>query len=221
MDVLITGGTGYVGSALIPRLLARGHCVRALVRKSSLGRLTQGAVAISGDALEEGSVSAALRPGDTLVHLVGTPHPSPSKAAQFRSIDLVAIRASVAAAARVGEVHLVYVSVAQPAPIMRAYLAARAQGEQSIVAAGLTATILRPWYILGPGRRWPVLLLPLYKLAEALPATRAGAQRLAFVTLEQMLNALIYAVESRPAEGQRRIIDVPAIKRAPESAGGA
>jgi uncharacterized protein YbjT (DUF2867 family) len=119
---------------------------------------------------------------------------------------------------RVNPAHLVYVSVAQPAPVMRAYIAARAQGEQSIVEAGLTATILRPWYVLGPGRRWPSFLLPLYKLAETFPATRPGARRLAFVTLEQMVNALIYAVELPPPAGQRRVMDVPAIKRAPEIA---
>jgi uncharacterized protein YbjT (DUF2867 family) len=219
MEILVTGGTGYVGAALIPRLLSRGHRVRALARPSSLSRVPAGAQAVSGDALDAGSVGAALRPEDTLIHLVGTPHPNPSKAAQFRAVDLVSIRASVAAALRVGPAHLVYVSVAQPAPVMRAYLAARAQGEQSIVQAGLTATILRPWYVLGPGHRWPVVLLPIYKLAEALPATRAGARRLGLVTLEQMVNALVYAVESPPPAGHRRVLDVPAIKRASESSG--
>ena len=43
-----------------------------------------------------------------------------------------------------------------------------------------------PWYVLGPGHRWPYLLLPMYKLMELLPSTRAGATRLGLVTLEQM-----------------------------------
>lgn len=57
---------------------------------------------------------------------------------------LPSIRASVTAARRVGIAHLVYVSVAQPAPVMRAFIAVRAQGEAMIREAGLTATILRP-----------------------------------------------------------------------------
>ena len=45
----------------------------------------------------------------------------------------------------------------------------RSEGEALIRAAGLNATILRPWYVLGPGHRWPVVLIPAYWLAERLP----------------------------------------------------
>ena len=140
-------------------------------RQTSLGRVPDGATPVVGDALDAESVAAALRSGDTVVHLVGTPQPNPSKAKQFEQIDLVSIRAAVAAAKRVGIAQLVYVSVAQPAPIMRAYLAVRAAGERMIKEAGLTATVLRPWYVLGPGHRWAMILVPLYKIAELVPAT--------------------------------------------------
>ena len=39
----------------------------------------------------------------------------------------------------------------------------------------------RPWYVLGPGHRWPYLLLPIYKFAELIPKTRKGALRLGLV----------------------------------------
>ena len=71
----------------------------------------------------------------------------------------------------------------------------------------MNATILRPWYVLGPGHRWPYLLLPVYKLMEMLPATREGATRLGLVTLDQMVAALIDAVET-PAHGVR-MLEVP------------
>jgi len=67
-----------------------------------------------------------------------------------------------------------------------------------------------PWYVLGPGHRWPYLLLPIDKLAERVPQTRDGAQRLGLVTLEQMLNALTFAVEN-PVQGTR-ILGVPEIR---------
>ena len=214
IEVLVIGGTGYMGGRLISALLARGHRVRALARQSSLDRVPEGATPVVGDALDAESVAAALRSGDTLVHLVGTPHPNPSKARQFEQIDLVSIRASVTAAKRVGIAHLVYVSVAQPAPIMRAYLAVRAAGEGMIKAAGLTATVLRPWYVLGPGHRWAILLVPLYKIVELVPATRESAKRLGLVTIGQMLGALVTAVESPPPKGQVQIVEVAGIRRA-------
>lgn len=211
-DILITGGTGYVGRPLAGALCARGHRVTTLARPESLARVVSGA-AVAGDALDAGSIRRALVPGATLVHLVGTPHPSPAKAASFLAVDLASIEASVAAASSAGVAHLVYVSVAHPAPVMQAYIDARRRGEAAIAAAGVTASILRPWYVLGPGHRWPVVLLPLTWLAEALPPTRAAAQRLGFVTLAQMVGALVAAVEEPPPTGTQRIVDVPAIRR--------
>jgi nucleoside-diphosphate-sugar epimerase len=214
IDILVTGGTGFIGAHLIPVLIARGHRVRVLARRESSGRVIGGATAIIGDVLDGNSVRAALMPGDTLIHLVGTPHPNPRKADQFEKVDLISIRAAVAAAKSAAVSHLVYVSVAQPAPVMRAYLWVRTLGEMMIREAGLTATILRPWYVLGPGRHWPVLVKPLYKLAEMIPVTRRTAERLGLVTIEQMVNALVRAVEYPPMLGQQRIVDVPAIKNA-------
>jgi nucleoside-diphosphate-sugar epimerase len=214
LDILITGGTGYIGQHLIRALLARGHRVRVLARQASLGRVPAGGTPVIGDALVVDSVKATIQPGNSVVHLVGTPHPTPTKADQFEKVDLVSIRATVSAAKQVGISHLVYLSVAQPAPIMQAYLWVRALGEAMIREARLTATIVRPWYVIGPGRWWPKAIAPLYKIAEMIPATRATAERLGLVTIEQMINAIVYALENPPPAGQQRIVDVPGIRRA-------
>ena len=67
--------------------------------------------------------------------------------------------------------------------------------------------------LLKRGHRWPLILLPFYKLAEAIPLTATAAMRLGLVTIEQMVNALVYAVDHPPSQGERRIIDVPLIRR--------
>ena len=210
--VFISGGTGYMGQRLIPRLLARGHEVRALVRPGSENKLPQGCTPVVGNALDGESYVNQISPADTFVQLVGVAHPSPAKGAEFRQIDLPAGLGAVHAAKSSGIRHFIYVSVAHPAPMMHAYIAVRMECEAAIASAGLNATILRPWYVLGPGHRWPHLLVPLYKLAGLLPQMRDGALRMGLVTLDQMLNALTYAVEN-PVLGTR-VVPVPEIRAA-------
>ena len=211
-SVFIEGGTGYMGQRLIPRLLQRGHRVCALVRSGSEKRLPAGCEPIFGNALDGKSYADKISPADTFVQLVGAAHPSPAKAVQFHQIDLPSGLGAISAAKSAGIRHFVYLSVAHPAPIMQAYIGVRAECEAAIESAGLKATVLRPWYVLGPGHRWPYLLIPMYKIAELLPWTREGAQRLGLVSLEQMIRALVFAIEN-PVEG-RRILTVPEIRAA-------
>ena len=117
------------------------------------------------------------------------------------------------AARRAGVQHFVYVSVAHPAPVMRAYIAVREEGEALVKSSGIRATILRPWYVLGPGHYWPSVLIPVYAVLRMIPSTRAGAERLGLVTRGQMIAALVHAIETPPSESLR-ILEVPQIRRA-------
>jgi len=199
-----------MGRCLSEELIRRGHTVRGLVRAGSETRLARGCEAVVGDPLDAATYRNRVAPYDTFVQLVGVAHPGPTKAAQFRSIDLRSAKEAVSAASGAGIRHFVYVSVAHPAPIMREYIAARTEGEETIRAAGLNATIVRPWYVLGPGRRWPLLLLPAYWLMGALPNTRESARRLGLVTLHQMVQTMANAID-RPPSGVR-VVEVPQIR---------
>ena len=170
----------------------------ALVRHGSESKLATGATAVCGNALDQSTFQDHIYPAQTFIQLVGVPHPSPAKAEQFKSVDLLSVRASVKAAVAADIQHFVYVSVAHPAPVMKSYIAVRSEGEALIRSAGLNATILRPWYVLGPGHQWPALLLPIYWILEQLPPTRESARRLGLVSIGHMLNALINAVEDSP-----------------------
>jgi uncharacterized protein YbjT (DUF2867 family) len=141
---------------------------------------------------------------------LGVAHPAPSKEREFRAIDLASLRASVAAARKARVAHFIYVSVAQPAPVMKAYQRVRKECERILADSGIPKTVLRPWYVLGPGHWWAVALKPFYALAEAIPQMRESGRRLGLVTLGQMVEALVWAVE-HPTQ-KTRIIKVPQIR---------
>jgi len=195
VTVHISGGSGYLGSALLPLLHARGHHTAFIPR---------------AHVFDAEAIARQLAPGDTLIHLTGTPRPAPWKGAAFRAVDLPSLQASARAARQQRAGHFVYVSVAHPAPAMHAYIAVRREAEAFLAHLNLPRTILRPWYVLGPGHRWPHLLQPFYAMAELLPGTRDTARRLGLVTLRQMAAALAHAVDHPAA---CRVIEVPEIRR--------
>lgn len=209
-SIFVTGGTGYIGSRLIPLLRKRGHQVKALVRDGSQGKLPAGATGLVGDALKLDSYTDEVRGSDTFVHLIGVPHPSPAKGKQFREVDLISIQVAIKAARDAEVRHFVYLSVAHPAPTMKDFIAVRTAGEQLIRESGIPATFVRPWYVLGPGHLWPYAIVPVYWILERVPKTRESAQRLGLVTINQMLSTLVWAVENAPAGVE--IIDVPRIR---------
>jgi len=209
--VFVTGGTGYLGRALIAALAKRNLRVRALVRSGSQSKLQLGAEAVIGNVFDPARTARSLVAGSIVVHLVGTPRPAPWKAREFRAVDGASLVAVLEAARNARVAHFVYVSVAQPAPVMKAYVGVRAECEERLRASGLAVTILRPWYVLGPGHRWPYLLVPLYWLAERLPPTAAGARRLGLISLAEMVAALVWVVE-HPTGGVR-VLAVPEMRR--------
>lgn len=78
MTILVTGGTGLVGSRLLPRLVAVGiHC-RALVRAGKT--VPPGVTAVQGDILDPASLAAAVKGVDAVVHLAAVLRlPEPEK----------------------------------------------------------------------------------------------------------------------------------------------
>jgi uncharacterized protein YbjT (DUF2867 family) len=201
-QVFVAGGTGYLGRPLIEKLCSNKFAVSAVVRPQSASKLPAECHWVPGDVLDSRTYRDRVPSGSVFVHLVGTPHPAPWKGRQFRSVDLVSLQQSVTVAKCAGASHFVFVSVAQPAPVMKAFIEVRMLCERAIRESGLNATILRPWYVLGPGHYWPYALIPVYRVLDAIPSTRASAERLGLVTRAQMVNALAAAVASN-ASGVR------------------
>lgn len=210
-NIFITGGTGYIGSRIIPVLIKNGFNVTALARKNSRNKLPQGCKSVEGNALDENTFKEYVKECDIFIQLVGVSHPSPAKKEEFKKIDLASIEASVNAATSAGVKHFVYLSVAHPAPMMKEYIEVRKCGELLLAKSEIPSSIIRPWYIIGPGHYWPLVLKPVYKIFEWIPATRKQAINLGLVRLEEMLNTILYAVKNPPNEGLR-IYKTPEIR---------
>jgi uncharacterized protein YbjT (DUF2867 family) len=207
--VFVAGATGYIGTRLGEELIRRGHAVSGLVREGSEHKLPAGCVPVVGNALDSATFREKVGAADTFVQLVGVAHPRPAKAREFREIDFKSCQESLVAAVANGVEHFIYVSVAHPAPMMKAYIEVRTACEEMIRSSGLNATILRPWYVLGPGHYWPYLLKPAYWLARQIPSMREGARRLGLLTWRQMVAALATGMEA-PPRGVR-VVEVPEI----------
>lgn len=202
-----------MGKRLIKLLLGRNYKVKALVRSGSENKLPKGCDYVIANPFDATTFSNYIPAGATFVQLLGVAHPGPSKKKQFKAIDLASVKASAIAAAKAGAKHFVYVSVAQmPTSIMAVYQQCRADGEAAIKATDIPATFIRPWYVIGPGHYWPLLLSPLFKLLEIIPATGAKAKALRLVSLNQMLNSLVYAIDHPPVAGVH-VIEIDEIRK--------
>ena len=128
--VFLSGGTGYVGRALAAKLVERGHRARVLARAGSEHKVPAGAEVVLGNPLDPTTFASVVSAADTFVQLTGVAHPAPWKEQAFRAIDLVSVRASAQVSKSAGVSHFVYVSVAQPAPVMKAYIRVHQEGER-------------------------------------------------------------------------------------------
>lgn len=209
--VFISGGTGYVGKELIKQLLQKRYEVYALARRGSEKKLPEGCNIITGDALKAETFRDKIFPCETFVQLTGVAHPGPGKEHLFKEIDLASVQASVENAKYAGIKNFIYISVTNPAPVLKAYVDVRVEGERLIKESGMNAYIIRPWYIIGPGHYWPLILAPLYFLAGLIPSLKDKAIDLGLVKLEKVIKSLMYAVDN-PMPGVR-IITMKQLKR--------
>jgi uncharacterized protein YbjT (DUF2867 family) len=139
--ILVTGGTGTLGRPLVARLREAGRQVRVLSRHE--GEAAEGVERVTGDLIAGEGVDAAVGAAEVIVHCAGT---------RGAKDDEVQTRNLVAAAARAGRPHLVFISVvgADRVPVegrldraMFGYFAAKLRAERTIADSRLPWTTLR------------------------------------------------------------------------------
>jgi uncharacterized protein YbjT (DUF2867 family) len=156
-SVLVTGGTGTLGRALVPLLAARGHDVRVLSRRSR-PVLPAGVTGFPGDVRTGAGIERAVRGADVVVHAASSP------ARRAMDTEVAGSRNIAAAAATVGA-HVVYISIVGVDRHRYAYYRAKRAAELVIEGAAAPWTVLRAtqfhnlistflrsgWFIRTPG----------------------------------------------------------------------
>jgi nucleoside-diphosphate-sugar epimerase len=233
MKILVTGGTGFLGSHLVGALFERGHEVRALVRRGSDVRGLNGADLVYGDLTEPDSLRQAVEGVEAVYHLAairdkwGTPYQA------YYTVNVKGTQDLLDAAA--GQVNkFVYCSTAGVARYpgnlqadeslpyntdghgQYCYHHTKALAEQLTLECARTgqvpASVVRPTIVYGPGDAWGMMTRLVTMLAQGRFAPVGdGRNHLHLVYVDDVIRAFLLAGESSKSVGQVYIVAGPSL----------
>jgi NADH dehydrogenase len=152
MKVFVTGGAGFVGTAVIKALLAADHSVHALVNHRKLQIQNDRVTSFTGDLFNATALDSAMRGCNAVVHLVGIIAENPAKGITFDRIHFEGTVAVVEATTRAGIRRYIHMSaLGAAADAASLYHRSKFRAEQFVRASALDWTILQPSLIHGPG----------------------------------------------------------------------
>lgn len=207
--VLVTGGEGFLGSHLIPRLLARGHLVRAtfLDDDGPGRRAAPGIDWRRADLCREEDVRGLAEGCEAAVHLAGLF--APSRRQSLARVHGTGTRHLIREAERAGVRRLVYVSVLGARPGGDGYFGTKFDAETAVVSSAVPSVILRPSVIYGPSDRFTSSIVHMLRRLPAFPLPGGGRFRLQPLAVEDMVEALSQCVERDDLEGHEYEVGGP------------
>ena len=148
-SIFLSGGSGFVGGAVIDELLKRHDEIKALVNKRPIA--TAGVESIRADLFDPPSLVAAMRGCTAVIHLVGIIAENPGAGVTFERMHFEATRNVVDAAKGAGVRRYIQMSaLGTRADAKSEYHKTKWKAEEYLRASGLEWTILQPSMIHGP-----------------------------------------------------------------------
>lgn len=204
MKILLTGGTGFIGSYILRELAGTEHSVRILTRDGSSRDLAIQAdnfEVYKGNIRERESLRGPMEGCDAVIHLVGIIREAPSSGITFESIHAEGSRNVASAAKEAGVRTFVHMSANGARPDgVSPYQTSKWQAEKAVESAGFeTYTIFRPSIVFGkPDRGRPEfasdLVRQLVRPFPILPVFGDGKFEMQPVAVESLASAMVQAV---------------------------
>ncbi len=190
----ITGGTGFVGKAVLAKALAAGHSVRALARRRQEER--EGIEWVAGSLENDPTLEQLVAGADAVIHIAGVVN-APDRA-RFEAGNGIGTAAVIDAMNRSGAGRLVHVSsLAAREPQLSDYGWSKAEAERYVRTSGLDWTMVRPPAIFGPG---DAELLELFQMAARGLVLLPPGGRLSVIHVDDLADLLVLLAEQRDGE---------------------
>ena len=201
--LLITGCTGFVGSALVHRLSREGVEIRGLSRNPQHPK-DPNLPAIhlfSGNILDTNALSRAMEGVDQVIHLVGILFEQPGQT--FEKVHRQGTKNVVDAAKKAGVSRFLHMSSLGTRPDGRSrYHRSKWQAEEVVRKSGLNYTIYRPSVIFGPFDAFTNVFSKMVRYSPLAPLLGDGSMRMQPVWIEDLVAFLWHSLDDETAAGQ-------------------
>lgn len=199
--IVITGGSGFIGSRLVSRLLDGGRGVRVLARGQRKRELPEGVETARGDVVTGEGLPEAMSGIRKVVHLVAIIRESGGQT--FRGVIREGTERLVEAAKVAGVEKVVYVSAigAHDDP-KYPYLHAKWEAERAVMFSGMKYVILRPSIVFGEGDEFINALAGLVRYNPIVPVAGNGKAKFQPIWVEDLVTCIVGCLEDDAHDGQ-------------------
>jgi nucleoside-diphosphate-sugar epimerase len=204
--VLVTGGTGFIGAALVPRLLESGYAPRLLVRATP-AIAPPGVEIVGGDVADPRQLIAAAAGAVAIVHMAAATSSGRLDPAIAYRVNVGAASALVAASRATGARVVVLSTQHVYLPRPGLYGRTKRMADRLLLDSGIPVTVLRPSLVYGPGTRGVfVKLANLVRGLPVVPIVGPGTWRMRPVFLDDLVSVILEVLRRPELAG--RVYDV-------------
>ncbi len=201
-SIVVLGGSGFVGRALVARLLAQGERVRVLSRSADTrARIPAGAALATGDVFDADFLREAFDGADAAINLVGILNERGDDGSGFRKVYVELAERLLDAMQRTGMRRLLQMSALHAGDGESHYLKARGEAEARVRASDVDWTLFRASVIAGPGDGLFCRFAQLLRFAPGLPLGGADA-RFQPVWIGDVVEAFVRALDDDASIGR-------------------